>query len=331
MAGEWEAISAIEQAVTTRLGKPPAGELWLGDDAAVLRAPEGPLLLCADALVDKVHVDLSWPGIGAEVLGWRALATNVSDIAAMGGRPLHAVVTVAAPAGFDLCGLYEGLLAVAGEWHCPVVGGDLTSSAVASVSVAVTGTVDDGGPPPVRRDGARPGDTVFVTRALGGGAAGLREVQAGGGVRRSAPNTCGGDSRGDNSVVAGAADWLVDAFCWPCPEVAAGTAARWAGATAMIDVSDGLTADLGHILERSGVGADLEEVPLMAGAMEEDALFGGEDYALVFCAPSAHSVVNRFAVNGLPAPHIIGRVTGEERLLRVRGRVVHLGGWTHSI
>jgi thiamine-monophosphate kinase len=142
----------------------------IGDDAAVLPAPAGDLLLTADAVVAGVHADLDL--VGLDDLGWKALAVNVSDVAAMGGRPLCALVTLAGPlAEVDVDALYEGLMAAADEYACPIVGGDLAAAPVLMVSVAVVGTVEGGRP--VLRGGASPGDVLCVTGPLGSSAAGL--------------------------------------------------------------------------------------------------------------------------------------------------------------
>ncbi|HEX2850573.1 MAG TPA: thiamine-phosphate kinase [Acidimicrobiales bacterium] len=236
--GEFEAI----QRIAARFSAAPPGEVWIGDDCAVLA---GGLLVAADVVVEGVHFEPSAP---LTDVGWKAVAVNVSDVAAMGGRPTHLVVTVAAPPATDLDALYDGIEACATEFACPVVGGDLSGGPVMAVSVTVLGTTD--GRPPVLRAGARPGDGIWVTGALGGGAAS--------GYRRR-----------------------------PTPRVEQGVAAATAGATAMIDVSDGLGADLGHVLEASGVGAELVEgaVPLAAGATLEQAMGGGDDYELVFTGP----------------------------------------------
>src|SRR5205823_4192848 len=119
----------------------------IGDDAAVVDPPEGPLLLAADAVVAGVHTPAD---TDLTDVGWRAVVVNVSDIAAMGGRPLHALVTVAAPPGTDLDRLFDGVAEAAQAYVCPVVGGDLTAADTLVVTVAVTGTVDG---TPVRRSG----------------------------------------------------------------------------------------------------------------------------------------------------------------------------------
>ena len=250
--------------------QPGPGETWIGDDAAVVTLPGGArLLLAADAVVAGVHADLSLTGL--DDLGWKAMAVNVSDIAAMGGRPGHALVTVAGPAGTDLDLLYRGIAEAAAAYRCPVVGGDLANAPVLVVTVAVTGTFDGA---PLLRSGASPGDLVYVTGPLGLAAAGLRLLKEG----KEAP------------VAAGMAHRR------PRPAVAAGLAARAAGATAMIDISDGLAADLGHLADASGVGLALADVPIGEAATAEEALSGGEDYVLAFTAPDTGRA------SGMPSP-----------------------------
>lgn len=237
--GEFPAIRRL----AARLPPAPAGETWIGDDAAVVRVGGATLLLAADVVVEGVHFR---PGADPADVGWKAIAVNASDIAAMGGRPLHALVSVAGPAATDLDRLYDGIRSACEAAGCAVVGGDLSTNASLVVSVAVTGAVDG---EPVLRSGARPGDILYVTGPLGGAAAS--------GWRRR-----------------------------PSPRLDEGEAARRAGATAMIDLSDGLGADLGHVLDASGVGAVLEHVPVADGATEEQAVGGGEDYELLFALPA---------------------------------------------
>jgi thiamine-monophosphate kinase len=201
------------------------------------------------------------------------------------------VVTVAIPPGRggDLDPLYDGLSEAAAAYRCPIVGGDLTSGPTFVVTVAITGTVDG---EPVLRSGARPGDTLFVTGPLGGAAADLRAGIPGRTAR-------------------------------PAARVEEGCAARLAGATAMIDLSDGLALDLRRVAAASGVGAIVEDVPVADGATREDAMTGGDDYELLFAAPDAARVRDAFAELRSPIP--IGRVTDG-------GEVVGLpeGGWRHE-
>src|SRR4051794_32619376 len=154
--GEFAAIERIRRMVGV------AGGL-IGDDAAVL---DGGLLLCADAVVEGVHF---LPGASHEDVGWKAMVANVSDIAAMGGSPVAAVVTVVAPPSVEVDAVQRGIGLAGAAYACPVVGGDLANGPALVVTVAVLGRAPGGGA--VRRSGARPGDAVFVTGPLGGAAA----------------------------------------------------------------------------------------------------------------------------------------------------------------
>jgi thiamine-monophosphate kinase len=276
---------------------------------AVVARPEDPwLLLSADAVVAGVHADLSLTSLAD--LGWKAMVSNLSDVAAMGGRPGYALVTVAGPGGTDIDALYDGIGAAADTYQCPVVGGDLSSAPALVVTIAITGSVEDG---PVLRSGARPGDGVWVTGPLGGSAAGLRLLRAG---------WVGGGGASTDAT-------LVEAHARPRPRLAEGRAARAGGASAMIDVSDGLAVDLGHIADASGVGFELDAVPVAAGATEEEALGGGEDYQLIFTAPDAEAVTAAFG--GLGAPIRIGDVGADPTRRRLRGAPLALVGWQHQL
>ncbi len=306
-AGEFAAIGRIQELLTARLGVPPPGETWVGDDAAVVQTPGGPLLLAADLVVAGVHADLGLEGL--DDLGWKALAVNVSDIAAMGGVPGHALVTVAGPPETDLGLLYSGLVEAARRWRCPIVGGDLSNGPVVTVSVAVTGSLPRGRLP-VLRSGAREGDLLFVTGPLGAAAAGLRALRGGSGDLESRA--------------------LASRHRRPEARVAEGLAAAEGGARAMIDISDGLAADLGHLARASGVGVDLDHVPVAEGATEAEALTGGEDYELLFTSPDAGAVDRSFRMAGLAGPACIGRCTGRAGQLRLGGQPLEAGGWEHE-
>jgi thiamine-monophosphate kinase len=225
------------------------------------------------------------------------------------------VVTVAGPLGqidFDL--LYDGLIAASEAYECPIVGGDLSSSVSLVVSVAIVG---DGGtepPGPVLRSGARPGDTIFVTGPLGSSAAGLEVLRTG--------------------RVSEAPD-LALAHRRPRARLDEGTAARVAGATGMIDVSDGLARDLRHLADASGVGVVLDRVPVAIGVgrisddPESLALGGGEDFELLFCAPDRERVETVFAELGLGKPIPIGRCTDDPAERRLRDAPLPDVGWEH--
>ena len=274
MTDELDFVASLE----ARLGRPPAGETWIGDDAAVVRPPEGPLLLAVDPMVEGVH----FLAAGADV-GWAAMARNVSDLAAMGGRPLHALVSLVIPPGTSIDGLIDGLAEATSL--CPIVGGDTSSGATLVITVAVTGTVDG---VPVLRSGARPDDVLFVTGPLG-----------------AAPAR-------------------------PMPRVREGSAARAGGATAMIDISDGLGLDIRRLAHASGVGVALDALPVAEGASWDDAATRGESYELLFAAPDAAQVMAAFDDAGLDVPIEIGRCTSDADQLLLGDGPLPEGGWEHT-
>lgn len=268
--------SGLLARIRTRIGPPGSDEVWAGDDAAVVRVPRDRMLLATDMIVEGVDFDLSYAW-GSDI-GWKALAINVSDLAAMGGFPLHAVASVALPPDTELetfDGILEGLLAAAKEYRVSLVGGDISSASALSVSVTVTGACDA---EPVLRSGARPGNAICVTGTLGASAGGLFAVTRG--------------LRGKDPSI----DDMIRRHLRPTARVREGLRLASLGLTAMIDVSDGLALDLKRLLEASGVGCTVAPatVPfdgglgkmqlLVASAPEplELALYGGEDFELLF-------------------------------------------------
>jgi thiamine-monophosphate kinase len=319
--GEFGLIAAVRRAA----GR--AGGGWrvaIGDDAAVLRVPASrELVSTVDALVEGVH--FRFRTTDARSLGRKALAVNLSDLGAMGATPVGCLLALGVPRGApraQLDGLLSGLLAEARAAHCPLVGGDTVASPVWWISVTAFGLVPRGRA--LLRSGARPGDRVFVTGALGGSALGLALLESGrGALARS----------------------FVRRHRVPRPPFRAGARlARRGDVRAAIDVSDGLVQDLGHVARESGVRIDveLERVPCAPGARrlaprlgldaEVLALHGGEDYELVFCArrgaPSAAALSRALGV----AVAEIGRVRRGRgvRLLRA-GKPVQIpgSGWDH--
>ncbi|MGH9093234.1 MAG: AIR synthase related protein, partial [Acidimicrobiales bacterium] len=139
-AGEDAVLARVANSMRAASGPVQPGEIWIGDDAAVVAPPAGMLVLATDAAVAGVHADLSL--VGLDDLGWKALTAAVSDLGAMGARPLHALVTACAPPGTDLDLLAAGVAQASAAWACPVVGGDLSTASEVVVSVAVTGTLD---------------------------------------------------------------------------------------------------------------------------------------------------------------------------------------------
>ena len=246
-----------------------------GDDAAVIDLDGRGVCLAVDVLVEDVHFrrDLS----SLEDVGWKAVAVNCSDIAAMGGLPSVAVVGLCRPAsmpGEDVERLYAGMAAACEEWGLRLVGGDTVSAEALALSVTVLGDIDPARA--VRRSGAQVGDRVVVVGTLGGAAAGLDLFRAGHEV--------------ENSLLA--------AHRRPVARVSEGRALAEAGATALIDVSDGFGADLLHICEASDVAAtvDASALPMTEGVdaaakvldrdVYEFITAGGDDYALVATLPA---------------------------------------------
>lgn len=318
----------IERLVA-RLGVPGEGVLiGPGDDAAAVRST-ATTLATADLLLEGVHFDLAFSS-PADV-GWKAMAANVSDIAAMGGVPRYALVSLGAPASTPaatLESLYEGLGECARAFGVSVVGGDTVGADVLIVSVALLGDAGPAGN--VQRSGGRPGDVVCVTGTVGGAAAGLQLLRA---------------ANVDPEAVSLLARHpeLASAHRRPMPRTREGQAAAAVGATAMIDVSDGLAADLGHICDASNLGVELrassvpvaegvDDVARWAGLDAVDlALGGGDDYELVIALPAAQlSALSAALAPTRVTP--IGELGGSERVvLGADGdrRPLAAAGWEH--
>ncbi len=232
----------------------PDVELGVGDDAALLAPPAGQqLVACTDTLVAGVHFPLA---TAARDIGWKSLAVNLSDLAAMGATPAWALLALTLPDGDRdfVVDFADGFAELAGRHHVALVGGDMTQGPLA-INVTALGLVPENRA--LRRDGARPGDLVFVTGTLGNAAAGLRLLARFGDGADSDPRHA-------------ARRKLTSALRRPIPRIAAGLALREV-ASACIDVSDGLVADLGHIASRSGVGIEINAAPEpRAQAMQRD-------------------------------------------------------------
>ncbi len=252
-----------------------------GDDAAVLGAPDGRVVVSCDVLVEGHHFRREW-STGRDV-GARAAAQNLADIAAMGARPTALVVGLVLPGSTEVAwveDLARGLAAFCGPYGVGVEGGDLSGGEQIVVAVTVLG--DLAGVAPVRRSGARPGDVVAHAGGLGWSAAGLAVLEAGG----------DGSERGPDAVAA------VAVHRRPTPPLELGASAALSGATAMIDVSDGLVRDTGRIAGASGLVIDLDRgaltgpVAALAGLgahLDVDpwtwVLGGGEDHGLLATFP----------------------------------------------
>ena len=320
--GEFGLIETIR----ARAVKTPGVWRGIGDDAAEVELPPGERLLTStDLLLEAVHFDFSW--ISPFDLGAKAVAVNLSDIAAMGGTARFIYVGLACPAGAavaDLHAFVDGVLTETGAHGVALVGGDTCRSPGPWIlSVTVEGSVPAG--EAVGRDGARPGEVILVSGTLGDSALALALWQEG-----VTPEP-----------------FLAARHCRPTPRLALGRElARQRLATAMIDLSDGLAADLEHILQGSGVGAELcsAELPLSAAFREhlarqpqrlDLALGGGEDYELLCTVPAArvHEALAVGARLGVPLTPL-GTVLPAEAGLQLRGgdgalRPLRVRGYDH--
>ncbi len=267
----------------------------VGDDAAVVRG-RGVAVTSVDTMVEGVHFRTH--ELTPEEIGHRALAGALSDLAAMGSPAGEAYLALGLPPGFELAQAREligGAIGLARQFGVAIAGGDLTAAPSLIVTFTVVGWVDDPGEL-VGRDGGRPGDLIGVTGALGGSAAGLAVVE--------------GRATGLQAELAGR---LRSRYAQPTPRLTAGRALASAGATAMIDVSDGLASDVRHLATASGLVARLDPsaLPLAAGVAEVAAavardpvhlaLGGGEDYELCFCAGPASAPTLERALGALEA------------------------------
>jgi thiamine-monophosphate kinase len=297
--------------VVARLGTAPTTLLGPGDDAALVAAPDARVVASVDMLVEGRHFRCDWAS--ATDIGHRAAAASLADVAAMGAVPTALLVGLCIPADLDprwAEQLTDGLTAEAELVGAGVVGGDIVASQVITISVTALGDLE--GREPVLRSGARPGDKVALAGRIGQASAGYTVL-----------------ARGFRSPKA-----LVEAYRRPAVPYWAGPAGAALGATAMIDVSDGLIADLTHVAEASTVGIDVRRDAFEVTQPMRDAAsaLGVDPYAWVLTGGDDHPIVATFPP-ALPLPDgwlVIGRVldgTG----VTVDGRIYTDGspGWDH--
>lgn len=284
--------------------------LGIGDDCAILRVPAGQeVLVTTDLSIEGVHFRRDWQR--PEDIGHRCLLRGLSDIAAMGGRPIAAFLSTGLPADlpqawFDR--FLQGLLQLARKYNVQLAGGDTSSSPSGVLAdIVVVGALPQG--KALRRSGARPGDRIYVTGELGASAAILEQLRSG--ARRTIR------IKQEPRIAIG--EWL----------------RRKGIASAAIDLSDGLSTDLSHVCAESAVGAVLSAAAIPIHPLAKDfhnldlALHGGEDYELLFTAPASRKVPSRIA--GLKITHIGEIVRGKTMKLEVGGtrRKLEARGWEH--
>ena len=248
----------------------------VGDDGAVLDVPSGSrLVVSTDTTVEDVHFRRAW--LSAEEIGWRATQAALSDLAAMGATPMGVLLALTVPVDWrdELTELAEGIATATRSVHAPIVGGDVTAGDRLALAITVLGHAKR----PLTRAGARPGDTLYVTGSLGGPGAALAAWESGA--------TPSATTRGR--------------FAKPVARIAAGEWLAKHGATAAIDLSDGLAGDVAHLAAASGVHCvlDLDTIPCIKGINVRAALASGEEYELLIAAPALDTRAFAAAHDGL--------------------------------
>ncbi len=298
--GEDGLIRKIRERFKTAVAVP------IGDDAAVFDiAPNNSLVFCSDLLAEDSHFlrDLHPP----DSVAYKAIAANVSDVGAMGGIPLYFLISLAAPPDLNISWInsfLDGVAQACADYDIALLGGDSASSNSIFVDVSMVGTVPSG--KAIGRSGAKVGDFVYVSGFLGGSAAGLERLKS------------------------GIHDDAVQRHLYPKARHKIGAAVR-SQAHSMIDISDGLSTDLGHILEESHVSARIQKdrLPAWPGAEDRQVLHGGEEYELIVVGPGLPDVID-----GVPLTRI-GEIVASERedqIVLVDGArevVLRPEGWQH--
>jgi len=307
---------ALLRRIRTRVTRSPHPRLTLGigDDCALLRLRPGEeMAVTTDLSLAGRHFRIDWHP--PEAIGHRALARGLSDLAAMGVRPLAAFLSLGLPRKLVqsskgrepwLDRFLDGFLALAGAYQIPLAGGDLAESPIPVADIVLTGAVRRG--KALLRSGARPDDLLYVTGSLGGAAAGLaRLAQLAAAPKQSRSR----QQHPDSLRIPSRLKALLAPHLYPSPRVAQGLwLARRPLATAAIDLSDGLSTDLAHLCEESGVAAqvDAAALPVHPAATPAQALHGGEEYELLFTAPPTARVPSR--IQGVAVTRI-GRIAAQ--------------------
>jgi thiamine-monophosphate kinase len=327
--GEFGLIELIAEIVApTQTSKTPDGRkliIGIGDDAAAWRGDAAVQLVTVDSFIQGVHFSLDITPWGE--IGWKALAVNLSDIAAMGGLPKYAVVSLALPDDTevsDIRALYQGMTVLAQEFGVAIVGGDTSHGPQVALNITVLGSIPNHAENMLTRSGAKAGDKVAVTGYLGAASAGWEMLAK------------------KLQFDAGTSERLKEAFLRPRPRLAEGRLLLECGVKATIDISDGLVSDLGHICQASRLGAriDVDTVPVdpavragFGGKALELALSGGEDYELLFTASAG--VIDKIAkMAECPVTLIGDMVADAENRVTLFGRKgnpfkLSSGGWEH--
>jgi len=323
---------ALLHQIRNRAGRGSATgvRLGIGDDCALLGVRPGEeLAVTTDLSIAGRHFQLDWHP--AESVGHRCLARGLSDLAAMGARPVAAFLSLGLPRQLTrstgrarpwVDRFFDGLLALADAHRTPLAGGDLAESPIAVADIVLVGAVPRGRA--LLRSGARPGDLIYVTGTLGAAAAGLERLA---------------QQRAAHPIPARFSKTLGDLLAphlYPQPRIAQGLwLARRALASAALDLSDGLSTDLAHLCQESGVAAEVDAaaLPVYRGATIEQALHGGEDYELLFTAPDSTRLPRAIAKLAVtPIGRILPRRAGRPQVALVTNKgkqPLEPQGWEH--
>lgn len=327
--GEFGVIDILKRMVVDQradCGNAPNFSLDLtvdnGDDTAAWSAGRGQTLFTTDTMVEGVHFTretIQWHD-----LGWKSLASNISDVASMGGLPAYALITLGLPSDTevsDLESLYEGMLEISNEYNMAIVGGDMVRSPVTFITVALTGVMQG---QPMVRSGALPGDLVAVTGHLGSSGGGLKLMLEG---------------KGEASKDA---QFLRESHRRPWPAVAVGQSLVGSEVTTAMDVSDGLADDLSKLCRASGVSGKIfvDQLPIhpsLRAQFPDDsvglALGGGEDYVLLFtgCPAKVNSLISTLPRGAAVVGEITRGEPGKVAVLDANGQEISSAyrGWDH--
>jgi thiamine-monophosphate kinase len=318
--GEFALIQKLKE-IAERTNPPAALVMGIGDDAAAWKSEPGLTLASTDCLVEGVHFTMettNWYD-----LGWKSLAVNLSDIAAMGGRARYALVTLGLPRTVEVEGimqLYSGMAELGKKHGVSIVGGDTSAASCIFINLSIIGNSSE---KIMTRTSARPGDKVAISGYLGVAAAGWKLLQQDHLQNQDSP--------------------LIRAFLKPQPRLDTGELLLAEGVKTAIDISDGLIADLAHVCRQSKVSATIQTSQLLLHSEAtklfgkhtalEMALTGGEDYELLFCAEEP--VINRVKARSNVSISIIGEITDDKRgnvnLVNEDGSamILNAAGWQH--
>jgi len=311
--GEFKLIDMVAELIEASRDDSPSWKdliIGVGDDAAAWKGNESVQLGKMDCLVQGVHFDFSY--VSWEDLGWKALAINLSDIAAMGGLPRYALVSLGLPPSTEvkeIKSFYRGMLALAKNTGVVIAGGNMSRSLFVFIDVSVFGNTNGADNNLMLRSSAEVGDKIALTGCIGTAAAGFQMLSK---KIKLDPRTT---------------DVLKRAFVRPIPRIKEGRLLIENGVKTAIDISDGLLADLGHICDASRVGAmiELEKIPIHETVKKsfgdksiKFALSGGEDYELLFTAPE--QTIKKVERSAKVPVTIIGEVTATRRTIIIKDK-----------